>query len=114
EWSDTLFRRLLTKQMAKEGIHPVLIAIRCKFLNKEAEGSWYQIEITNKSKDTKIRFNVHASHGQDIYTVKLTPGQTRTFRKFYWRQNVLNPNGISQEDDELYDPLLEELLQNRE
>ncbi|MDP4282562.1 MAG: hypothetical protein Q8867_10500, partial [Bacteroidota bacterium] len=47
EWSDTLFRRLLTKQMAKEGIHPVLIAIRCKFLNKEAEGSWYQIEITN-------------------------------------------------------------------
>jgi hypothetical protein len=114
EWSDTIYKKLLTKKMAKKGQKPVLIAIRYKFDRAVDDGKWYQIEITNKSKDEKIKFNVASSHYQDVFTVKLDPNQTKVFQKLYYRSKTTGiDNGQDTDADYIISPF-EEILQNRE
>jgi hypothetical protein len=114
EWSDTIYKKLLTKKMAKEGQKPVLLGIRYKSDKVVDEGKWYLIEITNKSKSEKVKFNVATSHSQEIFPIKLGPGETKVIKKLYYKNTNLNASG-HQDDD--YDYLIspyEEILQNRE
>ena len=114
DWSDTIYKKLLTKKMAKDGQKPVLLAIRYKFDRTVEEGNWYQIEITNKSKDQKIKFDVTASHNQEVYTVKLNPNQTKIFKKLYYRSKIIGQEGMQDTDDNILISPFEEILQNRE
>jgi len=113
EWSDTVFRKLRTEKMAKEGIPSVLIAIRYKLVKETGEGKWYEIEVGNKSTVTKIKFNVRSGRDQEVYTVRLDPGEIKVFRKFYWRAGLSGTNPPVSDDDIINSPF-EEILQNRE
>ncbi len=114
DWSDTIYKKLLTKKMAKDGQKPVLLAIRYKFDKTVDEGNWYQIEITNKSKDEKIKFNVTSSHNQEIFTVKLKPSETKVVKKLYYKTKVLGQEQMEDTDDNIMISPIEEILQNRE
>jgi hypothetical protein len=114
EWSDTIYKKLLTKKMAKEGRKSVLLAIRYKFDRKVEEGNWFQIEITNKSKETKIKFNVASSHNQEVFTVKLNPSETKIFKKLYYHQKSGGLEEMQDNDDNILISPFEEILQNRE
>jgi hypothetical protein len=112
EWSDTVYKKLLTKQMAKKGIRPVEIGIRYKFVNSVNEGNWYEIEITNKSPDTKIKFRVSSTNNQDNYTVRLDPKQTKVIDKLYWHSNTA-AKGLTDTDGDSINPLFDEILEER-
>ena len=114
EWSDTIYKKLLTKKMAKDGKKAVLIAIRYKFDRTVDEGTWYQIEITNKSKTEKIKFNVASRRNQDVFTVKLNPDQTQTFKKLYYRSRTVDQQDNQDTDADYIISPFEEILQNRE
>ena len=114
DWSDTIYKKLMTKKMAKEGQKPVLLAIRYKFDRTVEQGNWYQIEITNKSKDTKIKFNVSSSHNRDIFTVKLNPNQTKVIKKLYYKSSTLGSDESQDTDVDFFISPYEEILQNRE
>ena len=112
EWSDTVYKKLLTKEMAKEGLKAVPIGIRYKFIKSVEEGNWYAIEISNNSSDTKIKFRVVEKHNQDAYTVSLYPKQTKVIQKLYLKsgnvdsQNLDNANSayLNQLFDEMEEP----------
>jgi hypothetical protein len=70
--------------MEKSGVAPVELSFRVKLQKKVAAGKWYYVEITNKSEITKIKFDLSAGFGQDVYTIKLKPGETKNFEKFNW------------------------------
>ena len=111
EWSDTLYKKLRTKQMVKDSVGAVLLAIRYKFVKEIETGKWYEIEITSKSPDTKVKFKVRSGRNQEVFTVKLNPGQTKNIRKFYWTTGQKNAASPDREDkDYIYYPL-EELLE---
>jgi hypothetical protein len=113
EWSDTIYKKLLTKKMAKDGQKSVLLAIRYKFESNTNEGKWYQIEITNRSKDTKVKFNISSSHNQETFAVKLNPSQTKTIRKLYYRARTGEGyDALETEADYIISPF-EEILDNR-
>ena len=114
DWSDTIYKKLLTKKMAKDGQKSVLLAIRYKFDRAVEDGNWYQIEITNKSKDQKVKFNVVSSHNQDVFTVKLNPNQTRVFSKLYYRTRAAGQEYMQDTDDNILISPIEEILQNRD
>jgi len=84
-WSDTIFKKLLTKQMKKDGVKPVLLAIRVKIVHESSTGRWYDMEITNKSVDQKVKFDV--SNHKNEYTVRLKPNQTRIIELLNWRSS---------------------------
>ena len=112
EWSDTVHKKLLTKEMAKTGAKPVPLAIRYKMLKKVEDGKWYRLEITNESKDTKIKFKVSSNHSQELYSIKLNPGQTKLIEKFALNRNTLETT-LPGEEDEYNDLFLDENVQNR-
>ena len=114
EWSDTIYKKLLTKQMEKAGQKPVLLAIRYKYDRTVEQGNWYQIEVTNKSKDQKIKFNVASNHNQDVFTVKLNPSESKVFQKLYYRTRTVGPNEDQDTDADFFISPYEEILQNRE
>jgi len=109
EWSDTIYKKLLTKEMADKGTTAVLIAIRYKFVKSVPEGNIYQIEITNKSKETKIKFKVISNKSQDKFTVELDPLQTKVLEKLYWKSSMVNAQGLPDPEGEYINPLLDEL-----
>jgi hypothetical protein len=113
EWSDTVYKRLLTPEMAKQGTKPVLLGIRYKYIKDEADGRWYQIEITNKSADTKVKFKVTTAKGRDESTVKLDAMQTKVIEKFYAKNKPAVPQADTGTDDEYLSYPLEDLLENR-
>jgi hypothetical protein len=90
-WSDTIFKKLLTKQMKKAGDKPVMLGIRVKLVNESSYGKWYDMEITNKSNDQKVKFDI--SNRQDTYTVKLKPHQAKVVE-------LLNLNTLRSESGE--------------
>jgi hypothetical protein len=98
--------------MAKKGIRPVEIGIRYKFVNSVNEGNWYEIEITNKSPDTKIKFRVSSTNNQDNYTVRLDPKQTKVIDKLYWHSNTA-AKGLTDTDGDSINPLFDEILEER-
>ena len=113
EWSDTIFKKLRTKQMVKENVGAVLLAIRYKIDKEIDTGKWYKIEITNKSAETKVKFKVKSGRNQEVFTVKLNPGQTRIIQKFYWKVMQIGPVDPTKEDSEhLFDSYsIEDLLE---
>jgi hypothetical protein len=113
EWSDTIFKKLLTKEMAKEKIMAVPIAIRYKLLKSVDEGNWYAIEITNLSAVTKIKFRVVEKRNQDAYTIKLDPKQAKVISKLYLRSNRTNAQDLDNENDSYLNQLLDEMDEPR-
>ena len=113
EWSDTIYRRLLTKKMKKDGQQPVLMAFRYKMIKDTNEGQWYEIEITNKSKITKIKFKVTSRNNEDIYTVRLDPMETKEIQKFYWKVRP-GSAAIQEGDDDILIAPNDDILQIRE
>ncbi len=81
-WSDTIYKKLLTKEMKKQGLKPVLLGIRVKIVNQTSSGKWYNMEITNKSADEKVKFDI-VNH-KNVFTVKLKPQQTRIVELLNW------------------------------
>ena len=81
-WSDTIFKKLLTKEMKKDGLKPVLLGIRVKIVNQTAAEKWYNMEITNKSGDQKVKFDI--SNRKSVLTVKLKPHQTKVVELLNW------------------------------
>ena len=112
DWSDTVYKKLLTKEMARKGKQSVLLAIRYKYERTVEQGNWYQIEITNKSKTEKVKFDVSSSHRQELFTVKLNPNETKVFKRLYYRSQTTVPEG--EIDMDYLIPPYEEILQNRE
>lgn len=113
EWSDTVYKKLLTKEMAKEGHKAVPIAIRYKFMNSVEEGNWYSIEITNRSTDTKIKFRVVEKRNQDAYTVRLDPRQTKVIRKLYQRSKELDSQNLDDANSAYLNQLFDEMDETR-
>jgi hypothetical protein len=112
-WSDTIYKKLLTKEMAKEGIKAVPIGIRYKFVKSVDEGNWYAIEITNKSTDTKIKFRVVEKHNQDAYTVRLDPKQTKVIQKLYLKSKAVDSQNLENANDSYLDQLFDEMEEPR-
>lgn len=113
EWSDTIYKKLLTKKMAKDGQKAVLLGIRYKFEQNVDEGTWYQIEITNKSNDQKVKFNIASKNKMDLYSVKLNPLQTKIFKKLYYKKKTVGIDDSQNSDADFYISPYEELLDNR-
>ena len=113
EWSDTIFKKLLTKEMAKEGLKAVPIGIRYKFIKSVEEGNWYAIEINNRSSDTKVKFRVVEKHNQDAYTVRLDPKQTKVIQKLYVRSKKVNQQNIEDANDDYLNQLFNEMEEPR-
>jgi CRISPR/Cas system-associated exonuclease Cas4 (RecB family) len=113
EWSDTIYKKLLTKDMAKEGLKAVPIGIRYKFVKSVEEGNWYAIEISNRSADTKIKFRVVEKHNQDAYTVRLDPKQTKVIQKLYMRSKKMNQQNIEDANDDYLNQLFDEMEETR-
>jgi hypothetical protein len=107
EWSDTIHKKLLTKEMAKQGLQPVPLAIRYKLVKKTSEGSLYDIEITNQSTVTKIKFKVVLNQGRDAFTVKLGPKQTKIIEKLNWKGPATGRRGIDTYNENLDFPFEE-------
>jgi hypothetical protein len=112
EWSDTVYKKLRTKKMAKEGINAVTLAVRYKVVKQENSQLWYDLEITNKSPETKVKFKVSYNHNQDSFTVKLDPKQTKVIERLNWVSRAKGMNVID-EEEYLVNPF-EEILQNRD
>ena len=113
-WSDTIYKKLLTKKMSEKGVKPVLLGIRYKLDKKVEEGKWYKLEITNKSNDTKVKFNVSSKHNQEIYSVRLNPGQTKVLEKLYWKRSSADANTQPENDeDEYHDLFFDENIETR-
>ena len=113
EWSDTIFKKLRTKEMVKEGQKAVPIGIRYKFIKSVEEGNWYAIEIFNMSADTKIKFRVVEKHNQDAYTVKLNPKQTKVIEKLYLRSGKSDQKDMDDMNTDYLDKLLDEMQDTR-
>ncbi|MCX6244825.1 MAG: hypothetical protein NTU98_08985 [Bacteroidetes bacterium] len=113
EWSDTVYKKLLTKQMAKNGLSPVVLGIRYKFVNAANEGNWYEIEITNTSPETKVKFKVSSNHNQDNYTIRLDPKQTKVIDKLYWHSKSMLTQEANNNEGEYINPLFDEILEER-
>ncbi|MCK9203662.1 MAG: hypothetical protein M0P58_04390 [Bacteroidales bacterium] len=115
-WSDTVFRKLQTKDMKDNNIQPVPLALRYKFLKQFSDGFRYAIEITNMSPDIKIKFRVTSKKGGESYTIRLDPRQTKVFKKSHWRANPNVSHGVSDRDsDYFFDfKLDEEMLRSRD
>jgi hypothetical protein len=113
EWSDTVYKKILTKQMAKEGMSSVLIGIRYKLIKSSDEGSLYAIEVTNKSPDSKVKFRVVEKKNQDAYTVSLDPKQTKVFQKLYLRTGTIDAQNIDNANSGYLNQLLDEMDEPR-
>jgi CRISPR/Cas system-associated exonuclease Cas4 (RecB family) len=113
EWSDTIHKKLLTKDMAKAGLKAVPITIRYKFMNSVDEGNWYSIEISNRSADTKIKFRVVEKHNQDAYTIRLDPKQTKVIRKLYLKSKAVDSQNLDNANSEYLDQLFDEMDEPR-
>ena len=113
EWSDTIHKKLLTKEMAKEGLKAVPIGIRYKFIKSEEEGNWYAIEISNRSADTKVKFRVVEKHNQDAYTVNLDPKQTKVIQKLYLRSNKIDSQNLDNANSAYLNQLFDEMEETR-
>jgi len=113
EWSDTIHKKLLTKEMAKEGLKAVPIGIRYKFIKSVEEGNWYAIEITNRSPDTKVKFRVVEKHNQDAYTIRLDPKQTKVIQKLYLRPGKLDSENTDDANSAYLNQLLDEMDETR-
>jgi hypothetical protein len=81
-WSDTIYKKLLTKEMKKDGIKAVLLGIRVKIVNESSAGKWYNMEITNMSDIQKVKFDI--SNHKNVFTVKLKPHQSKTVEFLNW------------------------------
>lgn len=113
EWSDTVYKKLLTKEMVKEGTKAVTIGIRYKFVKSVEEGNWYAIEITNKSTDTKIKFRVVEKHNQDAYTIRLDPKQTKEIQKLYLKSKTADSQNLENANDSYLNQLFDEMEELR-
>jgi len=113
EWSDTVYKKLLTKEMVREGLRAVPIGIRYKFIKSVEEGNWYAIEISNISADTKVKFRVVEKHNQDAYTVSLDPKQTKVIRKLYLRPNKINSQNLDDANSAYLNQLFDEMEETR-
>jgi hypothetical protein len=113
EWSDTVYKKLLTKEMAKEGVKAVPIGIRYKFIKSVEEGNWYAIEISNRSTETKVKFRVVEKHNQDAYTVSLDPKQTKVIRKLYLRSNNIDSQNQDNANSAYLNQLFDEMEETR-
>jgi hypothetical protein len=113
EWSDTVYKKVLTKEMAKDGKKAVPIGIRYKFIKSVDEGNWYAIEISNKSADSKIKFRVVEKHNQDAYTVTLEPKQTKVFQKLYLRTGKIEAQNVDNANSGYLNQLLDEMDETR-
>lgn len=82
EWSDTIFKKMLTAEMKEKGQKSVLLAIRVKILDETQSGRLYNLEITNKSDQQKVSFDI--VNQNNITPVRLKPGQTRVFEMLKW------------------------------
>jgi CRISPR/Cas system-associated exonuclease Cas4 (RecB family) len=113
EWSDTIYKKLLTKEMAKEGLKAVPIGIRYKFIKSVEEGNWYAIEISNQSPDAKVKFRVVEKHNQNAYTVSLDPKQTKVIRKLYLRSNKIDSQNLDDANSAYLNQLFDEMDETR-
>ena len=113
EWSDTIYKKLLTKVMAKEGLKAIPIGIRYKFIKSVEEGNWYAIEISNMSADTKVKFRVVEKHNQDAYTVRLDPKQSKVIQKLYVRSKKVDQQNIEDANDAYLNQLFDEMEEPR-
>ena len=113
EWSDTVYKKLLTKEMVREGLRAVPIGIRYKFIKSVEEGNWYAIEISNISADTKVKFRVVEKHNQDAYTVSLDPKQTKVIRKLYLRSNKIDSQNLDDANSAYLNQLFDEMDETR-
>ncbi len=113
DWSDTIFRKLRTKEMIKAGEKAVLLAIRYRFVKEVDTGKWYEIEITNKSPETKVKFKVNSGRNQESYMVKLSPGETKSIQKLYWTEKRAGSTVTPEEGNEYLSYPLEDIIENR-
>jgi hypothetical protein len=113
EWSDTVYKKLRTKDMVKKGTPAVLLGIRYRYLSTVEAGNWYEIEISNKSADTKVKFNVSSGKDQEVYTVRLDPKQTKVIRKLYWQSRPMGTRTTPSDDNEYLSYPLEDIIENR-
>jgi hypothetical protein len=113
EWSDTVYKKLLTKDMAKEGKKAVLIGIRFKFLKAVDEGNWYEIEITNQSSDEKVEFKVVSKRNSDSFTVSLGPKQVKVVEKLYVRTNNMDQQNMEDTNNAYLNQLFDEMGETR-
>jgi len=113
EWSDTIHKNMLTKEMAKEGLKAVPIGIRYKFIKSVEEGNWYIIEITNNSPETKIRFRVIEKNHLNAYTMKLDPKQTKVIEKLYLKPKALEAQNLDNANDSYLNQLYDEMEELR-
>jgi hypothetical protein len=113
EWSDTIYKKLLTKEMAKEGLAAVPVGIRFKFIRSVEEGNWYAVEVTNKSPDTKVEFKVVSKRDGDVYTVRLDPNQSKIIQKLYVRSNKAEQQYIEGASDDYLNQLFDEMQETR-
>ena len=113
ECSDTIYKKLLTKEMAKEGLKAVPIGIRYKFVKTVEEGNWYAIEITNKSTEAKIKFRVVEKHNQNAYTIHLDPKQTKVIQKLYLKSKTADSQNLDNANDSYLNQLFDEMEEPR-
>jgi CRISPR/Cas system-associated exonuclease Cas4 (RecB family) len=113
EWSDTVYKKLLTKELARDGLKAVPIGIRYKFIKSVEEGNWYAIEISNRSADTKIKFRVVEKHNQDAYTVSLDPKQTKVIQKLYLKSNKIDSQNLDNANSAYLNQLFDEMEETR-
>ena len=113
EWSDTVYKKLLTKEMAKEGLKAVPVGIRYKFIKSDEDGNWYAIEISNLSADTKVKFRVVEKHNQAAYTVSLEQKQTKVIQKFYLRSNKTETQNQDNANSTYLNQLYDEMDETR-
>jgi len=114
-WSDTLFRKLQTKQMADQNIQPVLLGIRYRYVKPLADGFQYDVEIINTSPVTKLKFKVVSKRGMESFTIRLKPGEARIFHRTYLTApsgGYLRPSEKANEI--LFDFPVDELIHNRD
>ena len=113
EWSDTIYKKLLTKEMAKEGLKAVPVGIRYKFIKSVEEGNWYAIEISNRSAETKVKFRVVEKHNQNAYSVSLDPKQTKVIQKLYLKSNKIDSQNMDDANSAYLNQLLDEMEEPR-
>ena len=113
EWSDTIYKKLLTKEMAKEGLKAVPVGIRYKFIKSVEEGNWYAIEISNRSAETKVKFRVVEKHNQNAYSVSLDPKQTKVIQKLYLKSNKIDSQNMDDANSAYQNQLLDEMEEPR-
>jgi hypothetical protein len=113
EWSDTVYKKVLTKEMQKEGQSAVLVGIRYKFVKSVEEGNWYAIEISNKSTESRLKFRVVEKRNQDAYTVTLDPKQTKVIQKLYLKSGKIDAQNQDNANSGYINQLMEEMDETR-